>query len=75
MLIQWIRNPLDCFIKVFGSVNDVDPDRAYNMDETPKNPDTGGAYHIIPKDAPRSDRISTECREFFACVACVSASV
>jgi hypothetical protein len=63
-MIQWIRNLQDWYVKVFGSIDDVDPDRVYNMDETPMN----------PEDMPRSDRISTAYREFIKCVTCVSAS-
>jgi hypothetical protein len=73
-LTAWIRNLQDRFTKVFGSVDDVDPDRVYNMDETPVNPNAEGAYHIVPKDMPRTDRVSTGRRDFFTCVVCVNAS-
>jgi hypothetical protein len=29
------------------------------MDETPVNSNAEGAYHIVPKDMPRTDRVST----------------
>jgi hypothetical protein len=74
MLTAWIRNLVDWLVKVFGSIDDVDPDRVYNMDETPVNPNLDGAYHIVPNDAPASVRITTGRRDFFTCVICVSAS-
>jgi hypothetical protein len=38
MLIQWFRNLQDWFSKVVGSIDDVDPDRVYNMGRDPNEP-------------------------------------
>jgi DDE superfamily endonuclease/Tc5 transposase DNA-binding domain len=74
VLTAWIRNLQNWFISVFGSIEAVDPDCVYNMDETPMNPAAEGASHIVPKTTEKSTRTTTGRRDFFTCVTCVSAT-
>lgn len=56
---------------IFGGP--VRPDRVFNMDESPMNPDEDGTYVLGEKGKP-APVVSTGYRDFFTAVVCVSAT-
>lgn len=71
--VRWIRFVQSVYLKMFGSYDDVEPDRIWNFDETPFNPapDGGG---VIGERGTTARTVSGGYTSFFTVVTCVNAA-
>jgi hypothetical protein len=69
---EWIRQVQQVYLSVFGSEDLIDANRVWNMDETGMGPDTDGAA-VLGETGRCAKTVNGGYREFFTCVATVSA--